>query len=230
MPLTGKFRGGKMKRVNYLLVLAFFLFSSTTAWAAPPAYNWTGFYAGLQGIYATGVSDFDWPAYSTHTDHIIKGGMAGLVAGFNYQTPINVVVGIETDFNYGKLQGSSTCPGSSYECRTEVNWLGATRARVGYAVNRFLPYVAVGVTYSGAELFANETATGIEVENTKNDYLGWTPSIGVDFMITKNLIGSFEYAYYEFSTDKIQTTGVFTEQINNKFYFEAFKFGLIWKF
>jgi len=29
---------------------------------------------------------------------------------------------------------------------------------------------------------------------------------------------------------KIQTTGVFTEQINYKFYFEAFKLGLIWKF
>lgn len=134
-----------MKRILFSFVFMTFIFVSMTASAAGPAYNWTGFYAGLQGSYDVGTSNFDWPAFSSHTDHIIKGGMGGLLLGYNYQTPINVVVGIETDINYGKIQGSSTCPNPADDCRTEVNWAGSTRARVGYAVWRFLPYVTVGV-------------------------------------------------------------------------------------
>lgn len=84
--------------------------------------------------------------------------------------------------------------------------------------------------YSGAELFVNVKSTGREVENAKNTYYGWTPSAGVEFAITKNLIGRFEYAYYDFKTNGVQTTGVFIEDIDTKISFQAFKLGLSWKF
>ena len=156
--------------------------------------------------------------------------MGGLFLGYNYQFPINVVVGVETDINYGKISGSSSCPGSAYDCRTEIPWVGSTRARVGYAIGRFLPYVAVGVAYSHGELFANLRATGAEVENTVNTYWGWTPSVGLEFAITKNLLARAEYAYYDFASNNVTTSGDFVENIDNKIKFQGFKLGLAWEF
>ncbi len=219
-----------MKRTLFIVVLLISILFSMTALATGPTYNWTGFYAGVQGSYATGSSDLDWPAYSSHTDHTIDGGMGGFRFGYNYQTPINIVVGIETDINGGKIEGSSTCPNPLDDCRTEVTWVGSTRARVGYAIWRFLPYVAFGVAYSGVDLFVDVKATGMEVENSYDTYFGWTPSAGVEFAITNNLIGSFEYAYYDFASKGVQTTGIYIEDIDNKIKFHTFKFGLSWKF
>ncbi|MGD0021143.1 MAG: outer membrane protein [Smithellaceae bacterium] len=218
-----------MKRILFSVIFTVLVFTSKSALAAS-AYNWTGFYAGLQGSYDVGTSDFDWTLYHTHADHIIKGVMGGILFGYNYQTPVNVVVGVDVDFNGGKIAGSSSCPNNSFDCRTEVNWVGSARARVGYAVSRFLPYAAVGIAYSQVELFANETATGTEDENTKNTYFGWTPSIGVDFAFTKNLIGRFEYAYYDFASNNVTTTGKFIENIDSKIKFQSFTLGLTWKF
>ena len=69
---------------------------------------------------------------------------------------------------------------------SNVSWDGSTRARVGYAVWRFLPYIAVGVAYGGADISEKHIASGIDY-HSRNTYLGWTPSIGLEFAITKNL-------------------------------------------
>jgi outer membrane immunogenic protein len=222
-----KLEGKKMKRILFSFVLLIFIFASMTASAAGPVYNWTGFYAGLQGSYDVGSSDWDFPS-GTHTDHTLKGGMGGLYVGYNYQTPVNVVVGIETDINYGGIKGSSTCPGPSFSCNTDVYLAGSTRARVGYAISRFLPYIGVGVAYGRAELVPEQTATGQGVANTTNNYLGWTPSVGIEFAITKNLLARAEYAYYDFSKNSV----VFSDGtlMDNKITMQGFKFGLSWKF
>jgi outer membrane immunogenic protein len=222
-----------MKRIFFAVVFMVLFLISTSAFADPAntkPYNWTGFYLGIQGSYNVGSSDWDFPDAPSHTDHILKGGMGGLLVGYNYQTPINVVVGIETDINYGRITGSSTCPGSSFSCNSEVDWAGSTRARVGYAINRFLPYIAVGVAYIHAELRGDTIATGTEFTNTKNNYFGWTPSIGLEFAITKNLLARAEYAYYYFGKNSVVLSPPDGETVDNKITFQGFKFGLSWKF
>ncbi len=129
-----------------------------------------------------------------------------------------------------KYQALPIVQTDTYDCRTEIPWVGSTRARVGYAIGRFLPYVAVGVAYSRGELFANLRATGAEVENTVNTYWGWTPSVGLEFAITKNLLARAEYAYYDFASNNVTTSGDFVENIDNKIKFQGFKLGLAWEF
>jgi len=218
-----------MKRIFFSVVLMVLIFTSASAFA-DPAYNWTGFYLGLQGSYDVGSSDWDFPNAGTHTDHVLKGGMGGLLVGYNYQTPVNVVVGIETDINYGKITGSSNCPGLGFSCNSEVNWAGSTRARVGYAINRFLPYIAVGVAYIRADLRGDIIATGTEFTSTRNNYIGWTPSIGLEFAITNNLLARAEYAYYYFGKNSVVLSPPDGETVDSKIAFQGFKFGLSWKF
>jgi Opacity protein and related surface antigens len=125
-----------MKRILFSFVLLIFFFASMPASAADPAYKWTGFYVGLQGSYDVGSSDWDFTDFDTHTDHTLTGGMGGLYAGYNYQFPFNLVIGIETDISGGKITGSSSCPNGSYSCDTDMNWIGSTRGRVGYEIGR----------------------------------------------------------------------------------------------
>ena len=167
-----------MKRILFSFVLLIFIFASMTTSAAGPANNWTGFYAGLQGTYAHGNTDWKYDDFLTHADHTINGWMGGLFAGYNYQFPVNVVVGIETDINYGKISGSTSAPNPHWLANTNVSWAGSTRARVGYAVWRFLPYIGIGVAYGRAEIYTTKIATGTDY-GEKNIYVGWTPSVGL---------------------------------------------------
>lgn len=220
-----------MKRLLFSLVFMVLCLSSASAFADSTAikpYNWTGLYLGLQGSYDVGSTDWDSPIFGTHTDHTLKGGAGGLFLGYNYQFPINVVVGVETDLNYGKITGSSSCPNGSYSCNSEINWFGSTRARVGYAFWRLLPYVAVGVAYTRADLYTEFIATGTEFSSTGDYRFGWTPSIGLEFVITKNLLARAEYAYYDFGSKSVTFSD--GELLDNGLRFQGLKLGLAWKF
>lgn len=217
-----------MKRTVFTIVLFVFSLVSITSFAAGPAYNWTGFYAGLQGSYITGSSDWYFTDAGTSTDHTINGGMGGLFVGFNYQTPINIVVGIESDIGVGEVFGSDSCPNASYDCKSKAAWLGATRFRFGYAIDRFLPYIGIGIAYTEMKIYGDDAATGVEYASTKDAYVGWTPAIGFDFVITKNLLANFEYAYYDFGKEKVVLSD--GERVENEVKFHGFKLGLSWKF
>jgi outer membrane immunogenic protein len=216
-----------MKRILFSFVLLIFFFSSMTAFAAGPAYNWTGFYAGLQGTYAYGNTNWEYADNLAHADHTINGWMGGLLLGYNYQFPVNVVVGVETEVSTGKIYGSTSCPNPSFLANSNVSWAGSTRARVGYAIYRFLPYIGIGVAYGRAEIYTTDLSTGIDYSE-KNTYVGWTPNIGLEFAITQNLIARAEYAYYDLGTK--QSTVDFGLPVNSRITFQAFKFGLSWKF
>jgi len=212
-----------MKRIIFSIVMVL-VFASTSAFAAD-THNWTGFYAGLQGMYGHGESD--WGNAGTDADHSINGWMGGLFLGYNYQFPVNVVLGVETDINYGKISGSEGCPSGTYSCRSEVNWLGSTRVRAGYALGRFLPYVGLGVAYGRAEIYTKHRPTDTDYGDT-NTYFGWTPSVGLDFAITKNLIARAEYAYYDFGKEHSVVDSA--QRIDSDIDIQGIKFGLAWYF
>jgi outer membrane immunogenic protein len=221
--------GNKMKRIIFSFVLLIFIFSSMTASADGP-YKWTGFYVGLQGSYDVGTSDWDivYPGSGHVTDHIFKGAMGGLYLGYNYQFPINLVIGVDADINYGKISGSSMDDQvTTTYCNSQINWLGSTRFRMGYAVGRFLPYFGIGLAYTRAEFYAANITNSAELDN-ESYYLGWTPSIGLEFAITKNLLARAEYAYYDFGTHTVTFSD--GESVDNRLRFQGIKFGLSWKF
>ncbi len=217
-----------MKRILLtVLVLVFSLFSINT-FAASPTDNWTGFYAGLQGSYFTGSSDWTFSNGAT-TDHSPDGGIGGLFFGYNYQFPSNFVVGIGTDIGAGSISGSNSCPNAAFECKSNTSWLGATRFRLGYAMNRFLPYLGIGIAYSEIKLTADQPTVEYKAKDT---YIGWTPAIGFDLAITKNLLANFEYAYYDFGKENtilVNNVGA-TSPVDNKVTFHSFKIGIGWKF
>lgn len=227
-----------MKRIIFAVIFLLFCFLSTTTFAASPTYNWTGFYIGAHGFYGAGDDD-EWDDYEggdsgtrwryvddgSRADHDIDGWMGGVFAGYNYQFPFNLVVGIETDINAGEISGSGHDYPPGWTVNTDMSWMGSTRFRLGYAVYRFLPYVAVGVSYGEADVFTKYA--GVEY-GEKNTYFGWTPAVGVEFVIIKNLIARAEFAYHSFGEERSEVDNGL--EVDTRIRFGTFKLGLSWKF
>ena len=109
-----------------------------------PVYNWTGPYVGIQGGYGWGTSDYSAPFAGSSTP---KGGLVGGTLGYNWQMG-QAVFGLETDLAWSGIRGDTTCAVAT-TCETRNNWLGTTRARLGFAADRFMPYVTGGAAYGG---------------------------------------------------------------------------------
>jgi outer membrane immunogenic protein len=202
-----------MKRsVTLALAAAFAVAAIASAQAADipprpptPAYapgaqtfDWTGFYLGINGGYAWGRSSWSDPAVGTDSGRFnTSGGTLGGQLGYNWQTG-PMVLGVETDMNWINAKGSSGAGGvcaadGGGSCQTQQSWLGTARARVGYAFDRWLPYITGGVAYG--DIRASQP-TGTNSSNRT----GWTAGGGVEYGINRNWSAKLEYLHVDLGT------------------------------
>jgi outer membrane immunogenic protein len=149
---------------------------------APPPALWSGFYLGVNGGGGFGSSNWD-TAGSINT----SGGLVGGTVGYNYQIS-HFVVGVEGDIDWAGISGSTTTAACPPGCKTGDSWLGTARGRIGYAADRFLPYVTGGVAFGNI----NASTAGLTTTTTN---AGWTVGTGVEFAITPNWSAKAEYLY-----------------------------------
>lgn len=168
---------------------------------APAAlpYNWSGFYLGLNGGYGWGRSSWSDPTVGADSGSFnTSGGLIGGQMGYNWQTGA-AVIGIETDADWTNIKGSTAGPGgvcaidAAGMCQTQQNWIGTTRLRLGYAADRWLPYVTGGVAYG--DIQANQI-TG----NASTTRAGWTAGGGLEVGLDRNWSAKVEYLHIDLGT------------------------------
>jgi outer membrane immunogenic protein len=155
-----------------------------TAPAMVPIYNWTGFYIGANGGGGWGHSKWD------STDGFnVSGGLIGGTIGYNYQAG-QVVWGVEGDVDWSNIKGSTNtlCP---LGCETSNTWLATARGRLGYAADRFMPYVTGGAAFGDIR-----TSTPGFAGNSTNK-VGWTVGGGIEFALGGNWTAKAEYLYVD---------------------------------
>lgn len=153
---------------------------------AVPSFTWTGPYVGVQAGYSWGDTNIG--------RNKPKGGVVGGYAGYNVQLDNSpAVFGVETDFNYADIDDRKS------GVKTETKWNGATRARVGYAFDRFLAYGAGGLAYARREIKigGNDTKTAV----------GYTVGGGVEYAATDNVIARVDYRYADYGKDNFRNAG-----------------------
>lgn len=205
---------------NFIIASALLAASITGAKAAdvvlqePVAiYSWSGIYVGAQAGYAWGTSPFRnrSDGYLEATDYDPRGFVGGVYAGYNSQLANNVVLGIDADLNAASIKRDGTAYTWSYanggpsgewfnvNPHAKMTWNGAVRARVGYAYDRFLPYVAGGVSF-GEYKFDLLRTSGATIFSEKATMTGWNIGAGVEYAATNNLILRAEYRYTDFGS------------------------------
>jgi outer membrane immunogenic protein len=151
---------------------------------AIPVYNWTGFYIGINGGGGFGRSQWD----STGGFNT-SGGLVGGTVGYNYQFGQGVV-GLEGDIDWADINGTTnvTCP---LGCKTSDHWLSTVRGRLGYAADRFMPFV------TGGAAFGDIRASTPGFAGASNTNVGWTAGAGLEFAIAGNWTAKAEYLYVD---------------------------------
>ena len=113
-----------------------------------PAWNWSGFYAGLNAGYARGTTvwnDLDASIIGggTLANESTNGFIGGGQIGYNWQLR-HAVFGLETDFDYLSLNQTTRLfdlAGSgvvAFRLHDSVRWLGTVRGRAGLALDNVL--------------------------------------------------------------------------------------------
>jgi outer membrane immunogenic protein len=223
-----------------LLSLAFILTAATaaTSFAAdlptrkspspPPlsaAYNWTGFYAGLNvggGWLHDNGSEYcvdpagvlNGPACQVlppgATGRVNGSGvLGGAQAGYNWQFG-QTVFGFETDFQGSGIHGSTSVagpfgfagiaglalPAGTYTASESLDWFGTVRGRVGYLVtDRTLLYATGGLAYGQVSASSGFTSPG-----SGTTYSGRRSSTEVGWTIG----GGVEYALTQSISAKLE--------------------------
>jgi len=158
-----------------------------------PFYNWTGFYIGINGGGGFGRSEWNSAIGSTGSFDV-TGGLVGGTIGYNWQVNNQWVFGLEGDIDWSNIKGSTSagaCGLIPTSCETKNDWLGTARGRIGYAFDRFLPYITGGLAVGDVKA----SAAGIGSSTDTN--VGWTLGAGVEFGIVGPWTAKVEYLYVD---------------------------------
>jgi outer membrane immunogenic protein len=170
------------------------------AYAAP--FNWSGFYLGINGGYGWGKSSWTDPlSGGTTGDFNLSGAMAGGTVGYNLQTG-QFVLGVEGDIDYSWMTGTD----ATGCCQTRNDWFATARGRLGYAFDRWMPFLTGGAAFGDVKMNtvgASQTATRV----------GWTAGGGLEYAFVGAWSAKLEYLYADLgkASCSAATCGVTTD-------------------
>ena len=210
---------GSAARATDLAPRAVPIYKAPPAPIYAPPYSWTGFYVGGNGGYAFGKADVG----GSSTDS--NGWLFGATVGFNQQTG-NFVWGFEGDFDYTLIKGNPTnstvtlCTGG---CEVKNVFFGTARGRLGYAMDRFLPFITGGGAIGSLKI---SSTSGASETNTP---IGWTVGAGLEYALEGGWSAKIDYLYTQFSstTCTAATCGVDTDY---KLKFSTVRGGINYRF
>jgi opacity protein-like surface antigen len=113
--------------------------------------EWTGFYIGANGGYASDTMDIAGsPPPAGPPTQDMEGGLLGATVGFNWQTGSPLVLGIEADLAFAHME-DTVRDGTYLVEGGEISSFGTLRARVGWSFGQWLPYITAGYMWNDVE-------------------------------------------------------------------------------
>ena len=199
--------------------------------AAPPPYQWTGCYVGLNGGGGSSGSSFTTAVGGSATPWLTGGDpgevsndgtgshnnsnfLGGGQAGCNWQTG-TVVYGLEGDFDYfhdneNFYNNTNPLPTSMNSFvigqSLTTNYLATLRPRIRIGADRNLAYITGGVAFTDATYTESYSDSGGGVGSaTASKFLtGWAAGVGWEYAWTDHLLFRFEYLFLGIPEDECE--------------------------
>lgn len=203
-----------------------------TATFPGPGGTLDGFFGGIQGGY-----DWQRDAFVFGLEADLSAVGASLSRSYQLPSATFIAAGL----------GAITTPDDGFvgRFRTDLDWMGTARARVGIAAGSWLFYLTGGVAFVDLdrrlEFDALVAPPPTIVGRSSKDgsvEVGWTIGAGIEAFVSKNVTAKVEYAYADFGSRtrqhgfyiddpaNLQQT-VFTREDSK---FHTVKLGLNWHF
>lgn len=162
------------------------------AYAPPQVFSWTGIYIG--GHLGGGYSGSSWSDPITggvndtfNNSSFLGGAQVGANVQFNW-----LVLGLEGDFSWTGLKGSST-NSIGETINTRVEWTSTITGRIGAAFDRLLVYGKGGLALAQDQSSLTDLGGNIATNNVVRT--GWTAGVGIEYALTQNWSVKLEYDY-----------------------------------
>ena len=179
------------------------LLSSVPALAADPGSPRSGFYVGAHVGYMFG------PANATLGDPIgvqSAGGVTpygnwfgGVQAGYEHFFNSRLMLGVELDMSFPDTadlsQWMSYRATSTGTANEQLEYLASLRARAGYAMGPWTPFVTGGIAWASTRFSRTDLTTGNEDANPSNVRLGYAVGGGIDYRLDRRWSTRLEYLY-----------------------------------
>jgi outer membrane immunogenic protein len=216
-------------------------------------YNWTGFYGGIQAgggwgtQQVTNVTATDSvPAGFVDSPMDLSGALGGFYYGYNYQFNNQFLVGIDGDFSWTGVDGTSTdigpLNGHTLTHQEDIEWITTVTGRLGYTVNNWLLFAKGGWAWARWDGTSDnqglndlrETVIGVGQNAEMRD--GWTVGAGFEYGVTEHVSLKLEYDFIGFetanytSTDVSPTGVVTTSSKSTTSSLNIFKGGVSWRY
>lgn len=175
---------------KFLALCAAVLLSGGTAladgasfYSTASVYDWSGLWVGGHAGYVSG-SITGFPGTSSGP----SGADVGVHAYYNFQHGnwvFGPYIGVPLVGKSGNVGGAIT---------TKADWAVTGGFRVGYAIDRWLPYGVIGGIVAGA-------SENNGVAPTSNTHTGYALILGVDYALTDRLAAGARYAHISLSKE-----------------------------
>ena len=174
---------------------------------ASTVYDWTGFYVG--GHFGYGVGSFGpgtnpLPGQGALLPHSVTGLTGGYEIGYNREFANRVVLGVEADATFASPVDQAALgrmPPAPFN--TALDYVGTVRGRIGYAFDKFMPYVTGGFAWGHTHAEINDGSSAI----IGHYQPGWTAGLGVEFAVSGNWSAKVEYDYVDVSRQLYDLSG-----------------------
>jgi len=192
------------------------------------ALAWNSMYAGMQGGYSWGDAESDalWGPVGAVENFSYKpeGATGGFHFGVSHRYQ-NVVIGLETDFEFGEIKGSGV--GDVNAVHTlDIDWMGSLRGRIGITEQNTLLYLTGGLAYANiATSQAEFNGNPIPFVSHEDVRTGWTVGGGVEQLIAPQITARLEYRYTDFGRASY-LDGAWNMQETNRIDLHSLRFGL----
>jgi len=179
------------------------LLSSVPALAADPGSPRSGFYVGAHVGYMFGAAN------ATLGDPIgvqSAGGVTpygtwfgGVQAGYEHFFNSRLMLGLELDMSFPDTadlsQWMSYRATSTGTANEQLEYLASLRARAGYAMGPWTPFVTGGIAWASTRFSRTDLTTGNEDANPSNVRLGYAVGGGIDYRLDRRWSTRLEYLY-----------------------------------
>jgi high affinity Mn2+ porin len=170
-------------------------------------FDWTGLYFGAHAGFGRGFSNATLadPAVAA-TGNFFGGPFGGLQAGYNFQLPSKIVLGLEADVTFPNYIHGNSVISSLATAKSwvfdQMDFVGSLRGRLGYATGPWLFYATGGLAFAG-ERFLNMPADGND-EKRLHMRPGWIAGAGAEFAFAPHWSLRLEYLYSQFENATVQ--------------------------
>lgn len=180
-----------------------------------PAYDWSGFYAGVNAGYVTASASAGVTVGGVTLDipKTLDGAVGGVQAGYNWHDK-HLLLGLEADVQASSQRNDfvQSAFGVTASLTNTIPWFATARGRLGVTLDQWLAYVTGGVAIAGIKSEGSATIAGITQSiSVFEPQASWVLGAGVETALwSSRWTAKAEYIYIDSIDFSSNTLGLTT--------------------